>query len=232
MDRAGADFLSVITDIKEKLGANPIPIQIPIGAEDDFKGIIDLIYSKAYEWKEDTLGKEYYEIPIPEDLKDTVEEYRSRLIEGAAEENEELLEKFLADPNSISPKDIIESLRIATLEMRATPVLCGSSFKNKGVQLLLDAIINFLPDPTEVPSISGINPFTQKEVSKPANEEEPFAALAFKIATDPFVGRVAFFRVYSGRLDAGKQVLNSSTNKKERIMRLMQVHDAFFFVGG
>jgi len=224
MDRAGADFQTVVSEIEEKLGANPIPVQIPIGSEDSFEGIVDLIGNTAYKWDDASLGKEYFEIPVPEDMKDQVEEYRNQLIEGAAEENEELLERYIADPDSITAEDIIQALRKATLEMRATPVLCGSSFKNKGVQLLLDAIVSFLPNPTEVPSITGINPFTKKEVEKHADEEEPFAALAFKITTDPFVGRVAFFRVYSGKLNAGEQILNASTNNKERIMRLMQMH--------
>ncbi|MCB0822639.1 MAG: elongation factor G [Bacteroidales bacterium] len=224
MDRAGADFFKVVTEIKEKLVAVPVPIQLPIGAEDDFTGIVDLISNKAYEWDNASLGKEFHEIPIPEDMKEMVEEYRTHLIEGAAEENEELFTKFLVDPNAISEEEIIATLRKAVLEMRVTPVLCGSSFKNKGVQLLLDAVVNFLPNPTDIPSISGINPYTQKEVERHADENEPFAALAFKIATDPFVGRVAFFRVYSGKMDAGQQVLNSGTDKKERIMRLMQVH--------
>jgi len=224
MDRAGADFLKVVTEIKEKLTANPIPVQLPIGAEDDFSGIVDLIANKAYEWDEESLGSEYREIPIPDDMKDQVAEYRNMLIEGAAEENESLFEKYLQNPDSISESDIIQSLRKAVLELRATPVFCGSSFKNKGVQLLLNAIVDYLPDPTEVPAISGINPFNQKEIEKHADVEEPFAALAFKISTDAFVGRVAFIRVYSGRLNAGEQILNASTNKKERIMRLMQVH--------
>ncbi len=224
MDRAGADFFKVVTDIKEKLGANPVPIQIPIGAEDEFEGIIDLISNKAYKWDDASLGKEYFEVDIPEDLKDQVQEYRNALIEGTAEEDEELLEKYLKDHNAISPENIIESLRKATLELRVTPVLCGSSFKNKGVQLLMDAIVNYLPCPTDVPAITGVNPFTHKEIKKLADSNEPFAALAFKIATDPFVGRIAFFRVYSGKLDAGQQILNANTNKKERIMRLMQMH--------
>ncbi len=224
MDRAGADFFRVIAEIKDKLGANPVPIQIPIGAEDDFDGIIDLISNKAFKWKSESLGKEFYEIPIPEELKEQTAEYRKLLIEGAAEENEELFARYLENPDSIGEQDIINSLRKATLELRATPVLCGSSFKNKGVQLLLDAIVNFLPDPTEVKAITGINPFTDKEVLKHADVNEPFAALAFKIATDPFVGRIAFFRVYSGKLEAGEIILNANTNKKERIMRLMQMH--------
>jgi elongation factor G len=224
MDRAGADFFKVVTEIRENLGANPIPIQIPIGAEDKFEGIVDLISKKAYKWDDKSLGKEYYEVEIPEDLKEQVAEYRNALIEGAAEENDELFEKYLENPVAISEKDIIESLRKATLELRVTPVLCGSSFKNKGVQLLLDAIVAYLPNPTDIPAISGINPFTEKEVERRADVNEPFTALAFKIATDPFVGRIAFFRVYSGKLDAGEQILNANTNKKERIMRLMQMH--------
>ncbi len=224
MDRAGADFFKVVTDIKEKLGANPVPIQIPIGAEDDFEGIIDLIENKAYKWDDTSLGKEYFEIDIPEDLKKQVQESRNILIEGTAEEDEELFERYLKDNNAITAEDIIESLRKATLELKVTPVLCGSSFKNKGVQLLMNAIVNYLPCPTDVPAITGVNPFTNKEIEKHADSSEPFAALAFKIATDPFVGRIAFFRVYSGKLDAGQQILNANTNKKERIMRLMQMH--------
>ncbi len=224
MDRAGADFFRVIAEMKDKLGANPIPVQIPIGSEDDFDGIIDLVANKAYKWNAESLGKEYFEVPIPEELQEQVTEYRKALIEGAAEENEELFSKYIANPGSITEKDIIDSLRKATLEMRATPVLCGSSFKNKGVQLLLNAIVSYLPDPTDVKAIVGINPFTEKEVVKHADANEPFAALAFKIATDPFVGRIAFFRVYSGKLEAGEVILNSNTNKKERIMRLLQMH--------
>jgi len=224
MDRAGADYLNVVSQIEDKLGANPIPIQIPIGAEDEFDGIVDIISNKAYKWDNTSLGKDYFEVPIPNNIKEQVAEYRKSLIEGTAEENEELFEKYIKNPDSITEEDIINSLRKATLELRVTPVLCGSSFKNKGVQLLLDAIVAFLPCPTDIPAILGINPFTNKEVERHADVNEPFAALAFKIATDPFVGRIAFFRVYSGKLDAGQQILNSNTNKKERIMRLMQMH--------
>ena len=224
MDRAGADFIRVVNEIDERLLANPIPVQLPIGAEDDFEGIVDLISNKAYKWDGDSLGMTYSEIPIPEDMREQVAKYRNALIEGAAEENDSLLEKFMDDPSSITEKEIIEALRIATLEMRATPVLCGSSFKNKGVQLLLDAIVSYLPNPTEVKALEGINPFTHKSIEVKADADKPFAALAFKIATDPFVGRVAFFRVYSGSLNAGDQILNTRTDKKERIMRLMQVH--------
>jgi len=224
MDRAGADFLKVVDEIREKLGATPLPIQLPIGAEEDFAGIVDLIANKAYVWENESLGMVYREIPIPDAIKEQVREYRNTIIEGAAEENEVLFEKFMKDPDSISEKEVIQSLRKAVLELRVTPVLCGSSFKNKGVQLLLDAIVNYLPNPLDVPAITGINPFTQNETKRHPSTEDPFAALAFKIATDPFVGRIAFFRVYSGKMDAGQQVLNTGTGKKERIMRLMQVH--------
>jgi elongation factor G len=224
MDRSGADFYRVVDQIEDKLGSNPIPVQLPIGAEDDFKGIVDLISNKAYTWDEASLGMTYTEIPVPAEMKAEVETYRAKLIEGAAEENDELLEKFMNDPDSISEAEIIESLRRATLDMRATPVLCGSSFKNKGVQLLLNGIINFLPCPTDITAVEGINPYTNKTEERKPDVEEPFAALAFKIATDPFVGRIAFFRVYSGRLNAGEQTLNATADKKERIMRLMQMH--------
>ena len=224
MDRAGADFFKVLTEIEEKLGTKPIPVQIPIGAEDNFTGIVDLISGKAYEWDNTTLGKNYQEIQIPEDLKEIVNKYRNELIEGAAEENENLLNKFLENPSSISESDIIESLRKATLEFRITPVLCGASFKNKGVQLLLDAIVAFLPCPTDVPPVQGLNPFLHKTIERHADINEPFAALAFKIATDPYVGRLAFLRVYSGQIETGDQVLNSNNNKKERIMKLMLMH--------
>jgi elongation factor G len=224
MDRAGADFLKVVDEIREKLGATPLPIQLPIGAEEDFTGIVDLIANKAYVWDQESLGMIYREIPIPDEIIDQVREYRNVIIEGAAEENEVLLEKFMNDPDSISENEVIQSLRKAVLESRVTPVLCGSSFKNKGVQLLLNAVVNYLPNPLDVPAITGINPFTQKETDRHPNTDDPFAALAFKIATDPFVGRIAFFRVYSGQMNAGEQVLNTGTGKKERIMRLMQVH--------
>ncbi len=224
MDRSGADFYKVLADIKERLGAQPIPLQIPIGAEDGFEGVVDLITNKAYNWDSESLGAKYFEVPIPEAVKQDVEKYRIQLIEGVAEESDELFSKFLEDPNSITEEDIIREVRKATLNLKITPVLCGSSFKNKGVQHLLDAITAYLPSPIDVPSVTGINPFTEKEEIRHADSEEPFAALAFKIATDPFVGRIAFFRAYSGSLDAGSMVLNASTNKKERIARILQMH--------
>ena len=224
MDRTGADFFKVVAQIKEKLGAKPIPIQIPIGAEEGFTGVVDLVSNKAFVWEDDTLGKQYHEVPIPEDLKEVVNEYRTRLIEGTAEESDHLLEKYLDDPDSISEDEIIASLRKATLENRISPVICGAAFKNKGVQLLIDSIIKYLPSPLDRAAITGINPFTEKEETRKPDTDEPFTAIAFKIATDSFMGRIAYFRVYSGALDAGSTVLNANTDKKERIMRLMLMH--------
>ena len=224
MDRSGADFFTVVEQIKERLGANAIPLQIPIGYEEGFKGVVDLITNKAYEWEEKSNGTVFVEVPIPDDLKNTVEEYRMKLIEGCAEESEDLLEKFMNDPDSLSEDEMIASIRKATVEMRITPVLCGSAFKNKGVQHLLDSVVRFLPSPMDVESITGVNPKTEKEEIRRSDSKEPFAALAFKIATDPYVGRLCFFRVYSGSLDAGSYVWNASTNKKERISRILQMH--------
>jgi elongation factor G len=224
MDRAGADFFAVVDQIRHRLGANPVPIQIPIGAEDEFYGVVDLILNKAFTWDETDLGTTIVEIPVPEDMKAMVAEYRSALIEGVAEESENLLEKFLIDPNSISPEDMIAAIRRATIEMRITPVMCGASFKNKGVQMLLNAITAFLPSPLDIAAVEGINPKTEKTELRSPDPDDHFCALAFKIATDPFVGRIAFFRVYSGVLKAGSYVLNTGTGNKERISRIMQMH--------
>ncbi|MCF8301810.1 MAG: elongation factor G [Bacteroidales bacterium] len=224
MDRTGADFFHVVNEIREKLGTRPVPIQIPIGAEDNFAGVIDLIKNKAYHWDPETLGKDIYEGDIPEDMMEMVQKYRNELIEGAAEENEELFAKFLENPASIKEEDIHLELRKATLQRRITPVLCGAALRNIGVQSLLDAVINYLPAPYDVESISGINPYTEKQEARHADENEPFSALAFKIATDPFVGRIAFFRVYSGTLKAGSTIYNANTGKKERISRIVQMH--------
>jgi len=224
MDRAGADFYKVVGQIKEKLGAKPIIMQIPIGEEDEFRGVVDLIENKAYVWDDDNFGVKYKEVDIPEDLKETVDKYRTEIIEGAAEDNEELLNKFLESPESISKEELIKSVREATLDLKITPVFCGSAFKNKGVQKLIDAITYYLPSPLDVPPVYGENPFTQKQEERAPSNGEPFSALAFKIATDPFVGRIAYFRVYSGELKAGSQVLNVNTNKKERIARILQMH--------
>ena len=224
MDRAGADFFNVIDEIKEKLGANPIPIQIPIGSEDNFSGVVDLITNKAYQWDESSQGMNYFEGPVPEEMLEVVDQYRTMLVEGVAEEDDALLEKYFHDHNSISEEEIRHHIRKATIEMRIVPVVCGSAFKNKGVQQVLDAVVSFLPNPYELPPVIGINPDTDEEEERSPNADEPFAAVAFKIATDPFVGRIAFFRVYSGMLQAGSYVLNTSTNKKERISRIMQMH--------
>jgi elongation factor G len=224
MDRSGADFYSVVDQIRERLGANAVPLQIPIGYEENFRGVIDLITNKAFEWEEQSNGTVFVEVPIPDDMMVTVEEARMKLIEGCAEESEDLLEKFMENPDSISEDEMIAAIRRATVEMRITPVLCGSAFKNKGVQLLLDSVVKFLPSPMDVDSITGINPKTEKEEIRKSDANEPFAALAFKIATDPYVGRLCFFRVYSGTLEAGSYVWNASTNKKERISRILQMH--------
>ncbi|MDR0438126.1 MAG: elongation factor G [Bacteroidales bacterium] len=224
MDRVGADFFNVMNQIKEKLGANPIPLQIPIGQEESFKGVVDLISNKAFVWDESDKGLTMTEVPIPDDLKEVTAEFRAKLFEGAAEENDELMEKFFEDPESITEDEVIQMIRRATIEMKITPVMCGSAFKNKGVQRLLDGVMRYLPSPLDVEAVTGINPKTDlKEIRRP-DPKEPFSALAFKIATDPFVGRIAFFRVYSGRLDAGSYVLNASSGKKERISRIMQMH--------
>jgi len=224
MDRPGADFFSVIQQIKTRLGGNPVPIQIPIGSEETFQGIVDLVSNKAYIWDDDSQGMKFEEIPVPEDLKETVKEYRLKLIEGAAEERDYLLEKFLNNADSLTEDEVIAELRKATIEMRITPVLCGSSFKNKGVQSLLDAITAYLPSPMDIEAVKGTNPRNEKEELRHPDVNDPFSALAFKIATDPYVGKIAFFRVYSGSMKAGSTVLNATTGKRERIARIVQMH--------
>ncbi len=224
MDRAGADFFGVVQDIREKLNANPVPLQVPIGAEDKFIGVVDLITNKAIIWNEEDKGMTYEVVPIPEDLVETVEEWRQKLVESVADYDDELLEKFFEDPDSITAEEMRTAIRKAVIDMSFSPVLVGSAFKNKGVQSLLDAICEYLPSPLDLPPVTGINPYTGKEEIRKPSADEPFAALAFKIATDPFVGRLCFFRVYSGKLDAGSYVFNMRTGKKERISRLMQMH--------
>ena len=224
MDRAGADFFGVVADIKEKLKANPVPLQVPIGSEDSFIGVVDLITNKAIIWNEEDKGMTYEVVPIPEDLLDTVNEWRQKLVESVADYDEVLLEKFFEDPDTITPEEMMSAIRKAVIDMSFSPVLVGSAFKNKGVQSLLDAICEYLPSPLDLPPVAGINPDTDKMVERKASADEPFSALAFKIATDPFVGRLAFFRVYSGKLDAGSYVYNMRTQRKERISRLMQMH--------
>jgi len=224
MDRAGADFFNVVKDMKAKLGANAIPLQVPIGAEHNFQGVVDLVTNQAVIWSEDDHGMSFTEIPIPEDLKEQVLESRQLLIEEVAGYDDTLLEKFFDDPNSITVEEMRAAIRQAVCDMKMTPVMCGSAFKNKGVQALLDNVCYFLPSPMDIESVIGINPKTEKEASRKPSISEPFTALAFKIATDPFVGRLCFIRVYSGKLDAGSYVLNTRSGDKERISRLYQMH--------
>jgi elongation factor G len=224
MDRAGADFYNVVSQIKDKLKANPVPWQIPYGAEDGFKGIVDLVTQKAYVWVGEGLGEEYEIVEIPEDLEETVFEWRENLIEAIAETDDTLLERFFENRESITEQEFIEAVRKAVLDRKVVPVLCGASFKNKGVQPLLDAIINFLPSPLDVPPVQGLHPKTEERIERAADNNEPLAALAFKIATDSFVGKLAFIRVYSGVLKAGEQVFNMRTQKRERITRLFRMH--------
>ena len=235
MDRAGADFLNVVTQVKERLGANPVPLQLPIGSEETFKGVVDLISNKAIVWDDNTQGMTYKEIDIPEDMVDMVSEWREKLVESVAEYDDNLMEKFFDDPDSITQSEIESAIKSAVHDMKITPMFCGSAFKNKGVQAVLDAVMEFLPSPIDIKSIVGKNPKTELEEERKPNVSEPFAALAFKIATDPFVGRLCFFRVYSGKLDSGSYIWNSRTGKKERISRIFQMHsnkqNAINFIG-
>ncbi len=225
MDRAGADFFNCVKEIREKLNAKPVPLQIPIGAEDNFRGVVDLITHKAIIWNEEDLGMTYEIVDIPDDIKEEVEEWRQQLVESVAEYDDHLLEKFFEDPDSITPEEMRAAIREAVIDLSFSPVLCGSAFKNKGVQALLDAVCAYLPSPLDMPPIVGLDPDDEeKKLTRKPDVDEPFSALAFKIATDPFVGRLCFFRVYSGFLDAGSYVYNMRTDKKERISRLMQMH--------
>ncbi len=225
MDRVGADFFGVVQEIQDKLKANPVPLQIPFGAEENFKGIVDLIERRAIVWKEDeTLGMKYEYCDIPEDLVETVEEWRERLVEAVCVSDDELLNKFLEDRDSISVAEFMAYARRATINRDIVPVLCGSAFKNKGIQRLLDAISELLPSPLDVGAITGTDPRTDKPVTREPKDDEPLAGLVFKIATDPFVGRLAYMRVYSGVVQEGVMVLNNRTGKKERISRIYQMH--------
>jgi len=224
MDRQGSNFLMVCNQVKSMLKSNAVPVVLNIGDEEDFRGIVDLVKNRAIIWHEDNHGSTFDVIDIPEDLKEEAYTYRAALIEAVAEYDENLLEKFFEDPDSITEDEVHNALRSATQEMSIIPMICGSSFKNKGVQFLLDAVCRYLPSPQDKEAIIGMNPDTDKEVSRKPNVSEPFAALAFKIATDPYVGRLAFFRAYSGRLDAGSYVLNNRTGNKERISRIYQMH--------
>ena len=222
MDRTGADFMRGVNMIKERLGANPIPIQLPIGAEDRFVGIVDLITMKAEIYKDD-LGKDIEVTDVPADMMDEALEWREKMVEAAAESDEDLMMKYL-EGEELTEDEIRMGLRKGTIAVTMTPVLCGSSFKNKGVQMLLDAVVDYLPSPVDVPDITGINPETGEEDSRPSSDDAPFSALAFKVMTDPFVGKLTYFRVYSGVLKAGSYVYNSTKGKKERVGRLLQMH--------
>ena len=224
MDRVGADFLAVVSEIHSKLGANAVPVCLPIGAEDNFQGIVDLISRKAiyYDSSEELVNYQYKDIPA--EMVDEVESWRNTLVETAAECDESLMEKFFDDPDSITEDEIIAAIRKGTIAMQVVPACCGSSFKNKGVQFLLDAVMRYLPSPLDKGSVTGTNPRTGEEITRKPSADEPFCALVFKIATDPFVGRLAFLRAYSGRLDAGSYVYNTRTGKKERVARLYQMH--------
>ncbi|APS37686.1 translation elongation factor 2 (EF-2/EF-G) [Salegentibacter agarivorans] len=224
MDRQGADFFNVCKQVREMLGGNPVPLQVPIGDEIDFKGVVDLISKKAIIWNDEDHGMTYETIDIPEELMDDVNKYRTELVEAVAEYDEALMEKFFEDEDSITEDEIIAALRAATIDMSIIPMMCGSAFKNKGVQAMLDAVMRYMPSPVDVEAIVGTNPETNEDESRKPHVDSPFSALAFKIATDPFVGRLAFFRVYSGALDAGSYVLNNRSGKKERISRIYQMH--------
>lgn len=224
MDRQGANFLNVCNQVKEMLKSNAVPIVLPIGDEADFKGVVDLIKNRAIVWREETQGATFDVVEIPEEMKDEVHEYRAHLIEEVAGYDEGLLEKFMEDEDSITEDEIHKALRAAVMDMAIIPMVCGSSFKNKGVQFMLDAVCRYLPSPLDKEAIEGTNPDTGADIARKPSVSEPFAALAFKIATDPYVGRLAFFRAYSGHLDAGSYVLNTRSGNKERISRIYQMH--------
>jgi elongation factor G len=224
MDRSGADFLSVVKQVKDVLGGNPTPLQLPIGAEETFRGVVDLINFRGIEWNEHDQGMTFKEVPIPEDMLEEAKEWRGKLLEAIAEFDDKLMEKFFDDPNSITEAEILAALRAACIANKIVPMVCGSSFKNKGVQTMLDLVMELMPSPMDKESITGTHPDTGEEITRKPDVKEPFTALAFKIATDPFVGRLCFFRAYAGRLDAGSYVLNTRSGNKERISRIFQMH--------
>ncbi|MDA8979451.1 elongation factor G [Chitinophagales bacterium] len=224
MDRQGADFLNVCTQVKEMLGSHALPLQIPIGAEDNFKGVVDLINFRGIVWNEEDQGMTFKEVEIPADILDEATQYREQLLEAVAEFNDTLMEKYFEDPESLTEREILDALREATIGGKVVPMMCGSAFKNKGVQAMLDMVMEILPSPLDVDAIKGTNPDTELEELRKPSVDEPFAALAFKIATDPFVGRLCFTRAYSGKLDSGSYVLNTRTGKKERISRVFEMH--------
>jgi len=222
MDRSGADFLRVVEQIETRLGATPVPLQLAIGAEEEFEGVIDLMKMKAIYWDKDSMGVQFEEKDIPADLLDEATEYREQMVEVAAESSEELMDEYLEN-GDLSNEQIKTALRALTIANEIVPVMCGSAFKNKGVQAMLDGIVDYLPSPVEVPAITGIDA-KENEVERQSDDGEPFSALAFKIATDPFVGQLVFFRVYSGVMKTGDAVFNPIKGKKERIGRILQMH--------
>ena len=224
MDRSGADFLEVVRQMRDVLGANPVIVALPIGVEENFKGVVDLLRMKAILWHDETMGAEYDVEDIPADMKDECDEYRAKLVEAAAEQDEALMEKYFEDPDSVTTEEIIAAIRKGTLALNIVPMTCGSSFKNKGVQTLLDYVCMFLPSPLDTPAIEGVNPETGETETRQPSEDDKTAALAFKIATDPYVGRLTFFRVYSGKIQAGSYIYNVRSGKKERVSRLFQMH--------
>ncbi len=224
MDRSGADFFEVVRQMKDVLGANPCPVVIPVGAEENFKGVVDLVKMKAILWHDETMGADYDVEDIPADLQAEAEEWRDKMLEKVAEFDDDLMTKYFDDPSTITEEEILRALRAATVSMEVTPMLCGSSFKNKGVQTLLDYVCAFLPSPLDTPNVVGTNPDTGEEEDRKPSEDEKTSALAFKIATDPYVGRLTFIRVYSGKVEAGSYIYNSRSGKKERVSRLFQMH--------
>ncbi len=223
MDRVGANFVAVVNQIRQKLGKNAVPLQLPIGAEDQFKGVVDLVQMKALVFKDETLGAKYEVLEVPAEMKADAEHYREKMVESIAEQHDELLGKYLAG-ETLSIDELKGALREATIAQKITPVLCGSAFKNKGVQPLLDAVVDYLPSPVDIPPVKGINPDDESFIERKASDDEPFSALIFKIMTDPFVGQLAFFRVYSGHVESGTAVLNTTKGNTERIGRLLKMH--------
>ena len=224
MDRQGADFLNVCKQVKEMLGSHALPLQINIGSEDDFKGVVDLINFKGIVWNEDDMGMTFKEIEIPEDIIDEARALRGELLEAVAEFDDKLLEKYFEDENSLTEREILDALREATIAGKVVPMMCGSAFKNKGVQTMLDMVMEILPSPLDIEAITGTDPDSGEEITRKPSINEPFSSLAFKIATDPFVGRLCFTRAYSGKLTSGSYVYNTRTTKKERISRIFQMH--------
>ena len=224
MDRSGADFLGVVKQVKDMLGSEAVPLQLPIGSEDNFKGVVDLINNRGIVWNEEDKGMTFTEVPIPDDMLDEVAQWREKLLESVASYDESLMEKFFDDPDSITEREVLDALRKAVLDNSIVPMVCGSSFKNKGVQTMLDFVMELLPSPVDQEAVRGTDPRTDREITRKPDAKEPFAALAFKIATDPFVGRLCFIRVYSGNLEAGSYVYNTRSDNKERISRIFQMH--------